>query len=80
MGFLDGELVALGEKPDEVLNEVLTQMEMPAASVLTIYYGADIGSEEAERVSASLRNQYPHLEVEVVWGGQPHYSYLVSVE
>jgi DAK2 domain fusion protein YloV len=80
MGFLDGELVALGENPDDVLNEVLAQMEMSEASVVTIYYGADIGTEEAERVSAGLRNQHPHLEVEVVWGGQPHYSYLVSVE
>lgn len=80
MGFLDGELVAVGTKPDEVLNEVLAQMEMSEASVLTIYHGADVSSEEAERLGAGIRHQYPHLEVEVVWGGQPHYSYLVSVE
>ena len=80
MGFLDGEMVALGEKPNEVLIEVLAQMEMAEASVLTIYYGADVSSEEWETVSAAIRNQHPHFEVEVVWGGQPHYSYLVSVE
>lgn len=80
MGLLDGELVAVDDTLDGVLLEVLSKIEMARASVLTIYYGEDIELEEAERASAAVRKQYPHLEVEVVRGGQPHYSYLVSVE
>jgi hypothetical protein len=80
MGFVDGDLVAVADKLDEVLFKVLSLVETGQASVLTIYYGEGIEQEEAERVSAAVREQYPHLEVEVVRGGQPHYSYLVSVE
>jgi len=80
MGFVDGDLVAVADKLDEVLFKVLSLVETGQASVLPIYYGEGIEQEEAERVSAAVREQYPHLEVEVVRGGQPHYSYLVSVE
>ncbi|MFH0942116.1 MAG: DAK2 domain-containing protein [Chloroflexota bacterium] len=80
MGFLDGELVAVADKLDEALAQVLSKIGMAQASVLTIYYGEGIEIEEAEKVSAAVRGQYPHLEVEVVKGGQPYYSYLVSVE
>ena len=49
-------------------------------SVVTIYYGADTESAQAEDVAKTIRQRYPMLEVEVVDGGQPHYNYIVSVE
>jgi len=48
--------------------------------VVTIYYGADTEAEKAEQVGANVRKQHPHLQVEVVQGGQPHYDYIISVE
>jgi len=48
--------------------------------VVTIYYGADTQSDEAEQVSATIRELHPHLQVEVVQGGQPHYHYIMSIE
>ena len=35
---------------------------------------------EAEIVVDKIHRQYPHLEVEPVYGGQPHYHYIVSIE
>ncbi len=80
IGFLDGDLVAVGDKTDAVLNEVLDRVNLGEAEVVTIYQGADTKPAEAEQVSAALRKQYPQLQVEVVQGGQPHYNYIVSVE
>ncbi|NQT30823.1 MAG: DAK2 domain-containing protein [Deltaproteobacteria bacterium] len=80
IGFLDGDLVAVGDKTDEVLNEVLERVEPDKAEVVTIYYGADTKSAEAEQTAASIRERYPQLQVEVVQGGQPHYNYIASVE
>jgi len=80
IGFLDGDLVAVGDKMEEVLNEVLERAEPDKAEVVTIYYGSDTKSAEAEQAAAAIREGYPQLQVEVVKGGQPHYNYIASVE
>ncbi len=80
IGFLDGDLVAVGDKPDAVVQDVLARVKLDEAEVITIYYGDDTTSDEAEEVGATLGKQHSQLQVEVVQGGQPHYNYIVSVE
>jgi len=80
IGFLDGDLVAAGMDCLEVLNKMLSKLELGKVEVITIYYGADTKSAEAEQVASNIRNQYPQLQIEVVRGGQPHYNYIVSIE
>jgi DAK2 domain fusion protein YloV len=80
IGFLDGDLVAVGDKTDAVLAEVLERVEPDKAEVVTIYYGSDTKQTEAEQAVAAIREGYPQLQVEVVQGGQPHYNYIASVE
>jgi len=80
IGFLNGDLVAVGDILADALNEVLARLDLDKAEIITIYYGADTESEEAEQVAESIREQHPQLQVEVVGGGQPHYNYIVSVE
>jgi len=80
IGLLDGDIVAAGDSTTDVLNEVLAGLPLDDAEVITLYYGADTEPAEAEQVSASIREQYPQLQVEAIRGGQPHYNYIVSVE
>jgi len=80
IGFLDGDLVAVGDRTDAVLNEVLARMNLDEAEVITVYHGADTKPDEAEQVGTTIRQQHPQLQVEVVQGGQPHYNYIASVE
>lgn len=80
IGFLDGDLVAVADKPEEVLTEALERVDLDKAEVVTIYYGADTSATEAEQAAAAIRERYPQLQVEVVQGGQPHYNYIASVE
>ncbi len=80
IGFLDGDLVAVGDDTADVVNEVLARIDLDEAEVITIYCGADTTLAEAEPVSATIRQQHPELQVEVVEGGQPHYNYIVSIE
>jgi len=80
IGFLDGDLVAVGASTADVLNQTLARLELDKAEVITVYYGADTESAEAEQISTSIREQHPQLQIEVVRGGQPHYNYIVSIE
>ena len=80
IGFLGRDLIATGDSTADVLAEVLTKADLGEAEVVTIYYRGDAERAEVEQVTHSIREQHPHLEIELVQGGQPHYHYIVSVE
>jgi DAK2 domain fusion protein YloV len=80
IGLLDDELIAAGDTDLDVINRMLEELEMGKAEVITIYYGADVEAAEAEKISASITNRYPSLQVELIKGDQPHYSYIISIE
>jgi DAK2 domain fusion protein YloV len=80
IAILDDELVAAGETDIDVIHKVLSKLDLEEGEVVTIYYGADTETTEAEEVSKEISGQYPHLQVEIVRGGQPHYSYIISIE
>ncbi len=80
IGLLDDELIAAGDTDLDVINTILVELDMKQAEVVTIYYGAEVETAEAEKISASITSQYPKLQVELIKGGQPHYSYIISIE
>ncbi len=80
IGLLDGELIAVGDTNEEIVNQLLSRLDMQKAEVVTIYYGAESEVAEAEEISAGITKKYPRLQVELIRGGQPHYSYIISVE
>ena len=80
IGLLDDELVAAGDTELDVINQVLAKLDLENAEVVTIYYGADTEAADAEEVSASITEQYPQLQTEMIKGNQPHYSYIISIE
>jgi dihydroxyacetone kinase-like predicted kinase len=80
IGFLDGDLVAVGQTTLEVLHKMLSKLSLEKVEVITIYYGDDTKPQEAEQVGNDIRERYPGLQIEVVRGGQPHYDYIVSIE
>jgi dihydroxyacetone kinase-like predicted kinase len=80
IGLLDGELLEASEKPVDVILHLLTRCCAEQASLVTLYYGKDINTAEAEQAGAGIREHYPHLEVGIVSGGQPNYDYIMSVE
>jgi len=80
IGLFDGKLLAVSDKPIDVLTQLFDMLDLDQTEVATIYYGADTDESEAEEVSSSIRQKYPEIQVEVVSGGQPHYNYIVSIE
>ncbi len=80
IGLLDGELLATGNNTIDILSKMLSKLDLTKTEIITIYYGADTELAEAEQVSASIREQHPQLQIEVVQGGQPHYNYIISIE
>jgi len=80
IGLLDGELIAVGDTNLDVINQLLSRLDLEKAEVITIYFGEDAETEETEQINAGITELYPHLQVELIRGGQPHYSYIISIE
>lgn len=80
IGFVDGELTAVGDSVPQLVKEMLGQMDLAESEIVTIYYGAGTESAEALGIADLLREKYHNLEVEVISSGEPHYHYIISVE
>jgi len=80
IGLFDGDLKAVGQDIFEVAGSLFSQMHSAEDGIATILYGAGVNGEDAEALASSLRHQYPDVEFEVQYGGQPLYYYLISVE
>ena len=50
------------------------------AELISVYYGADIEEAAAEAVVSKIEEKFPDVDVELQFGGQPVYYYIVSVE
>lgn len=80
MGLSDKEIVAVGKNLQETAVELAEEMIDEGSELISLYYGAETTEDEAEAVADAILERHPDLEVEVQFGGQPVYSYFISVE
>ncbi|GBD11386.1 hypothetical protein HRbin23_01049 [bacterium HR23] len=80
MGFLDGTLVVAGEGLTETVCRVVEHAQPLTQGVVTLYWGADQTQASADALAQVLRQRFPGLQVEVVYGGQPFYPVILSLE
>ncbi len=80
IGLVEDGLVARGDSVDEVVLSVLEKMDARDAEIITIYYGEGVTEKEAQALAEKVKEAFPEQEVEVLYGGQPHYPYILSAE
>jgi hypothetical protein len=80
IGLINGKLVIKADSPEEATLAALEQAKAKEYEIITLYYGESVGEDDAQRVADLIGEQFPEQEIEVVDGGQPHYSYILSVE
>jgi DAK2 domain fusion protein YloV len=80
IGLLDGELVTSEDGPESALMAVLDRIGFSPDQIITIYPGELASGEAAEEMRRRLLAGAPDLQVDMVYGGQPHYHYLASLE
>jgi dihydroxyacetone kinase-like predicted kinase len=80
IGLLDDQLKAAGKSLPDVTESLVGEMVRDGAEIATLYHGADVPREEAEVLVERLQKTFPKVEMELHYGGQPLYYYLISVE
>jgi len=81
IGLIDGKVDIVGQDPEEVLKDLMAHMVTESDSLITVYYGHDVDDETASVVYEVLEKDFgSDCDIEVHFGGQPLYYYIVSVE
>ena len=80
MGMIDNKLSVLGSDIHQVGMDVTEKMVHEDATLITVYYGSDVTEEDAQKLCDALADTYTDCDVEIQYGGQPLYYYLIAVE
>jgi dihydroxyacetone kinase-like predicted kinase len=80
IAVVDDELRLGAESPEDAAAQALGEIAAPGTSLISLYYGAETTEEQAEGLAERLRGEMAGHEVEVIFGGQPHYQYIISLE
>ena len=80
MGIGDAGILSVGKDMDAVAADTIASMMSEDAELISIYYGADITEEAAEAFRSQIAEKYSACDVELQYGGQPIYYYVMSVE
>ena len=80
MGLVEGDLAVVKDTPEEALLSALAGVGLTDDHIVTLYRGADASQEQAEALSRRIEEQAPGVQIDLIYGGQPHYPYFASVE
>jgi len=80
MGIGDKGILAVGTDLQEVAFNMIREMMSDEYELISIYYGDIIQEEQAQKLADVVRAEFGSCDVELQFGGQPIYSYIVSAE
>jgi DAK2 domain fusion protein YloV len=80
MGLDDKTILAVGTDISETAFQLIDGLVDKDSELISLYYGAEIKEEAAGELADLIMEKYPNVDVEVHFGGQPIYYYVLSVE
>ena len=80
IGMADDVIVVSDRSLTVVVNALVNKMLDEESSLVTLYYGSTITGGEAREIVGRLKENYPDVDFEIHYGGQPLYQFLISVE
>jgi hypothetical protein len=80
IALMNGSLVLSAASVEQACLGLLEKANAADYELITLFYGEDLASTEANRIVDLIRAAYPSQEIELQYGGQPHYQLIISVE
>ncbi|MFA9422545.1 MAG: DAK2 domain-containing protein [Sedimentibacter sp.] len=80
IGLSDGEIVSHGNSAEDEAIEVIKRMVDEDSFLITLFYGDRIDKKTAEGMKLRIEEIAEECDVEIIYGGQPLYYYIISVE
>lgn len=80
IGLDNKKVLAHGKDVAQVTKKLIDKLRDSSHSLINLYYGADVTEETATALQADIQEAYPDVDVELFYGGQAIYYYIVSLE
>ncbi len=80
MGIGDAGIISVGTDIHKTTIDMISNLIDDDSEIISIYFGSDISEEDANQVADKVSELYTDVEVDLNYGGQPIYYYVVSVE
>lgn len=80
MGIGDKGILSVGTDLHEVAFQMVKEMMSDEYELISIYYGDIIKEEQAQKLADMIRAEFGSCDIELQFGGQPIYSYIISAE
>ena len=80
MGIGDAGILSVGQNLEPTVMDMMKQLVDEDSAIVSIYYGEDTKEEDANALGEKIGEAFPDVEIEVHYGGQPIYYYVISVE
>lgn len=80
MGIGDSGILAVGKDLEETTKELIANLVDKDSELISIYYGEEVSEEDAEKFTEEITELYPDVDVDIQFGGQPIYYYVLAVE
>ena len=80
MGIGDQGILATGKGIEDITFESLRRIVGDDTEIISIYYGEDVTEEDAKKLRDRAAEEFSSCDVELQYGGQPIYYYILSAE
>ena len=80
IGIAESKLMDAGDSVDEINTSLVEKLVDEDSAIITLFYGEDVTEEDANNLRDELEEKFEDLDIELYYGGQPLYYYLISVE
>lgn len=80
MGLTDKTIVSVGIDAKDAAKKLIGELIDSNSELVCLYYGESVTEEEAEALADEIVADHNGIDVEVQYGGQPVYSYYISIE
>ncbi len=80
IGISKGEIVCAESKAIDALYATIDSLLTDESEIVTVFLGHEFDEDHCEEYFDLLTEKYPDVEIEVLFGGQPLYYFLISVE
>ena len=80
MGIGDKGILAVGPDMNTVIFEMVDEMVDDETELISVYYGEEVTEDAAEVIRGAIADKYTSCDIELQYGGQPVYYYVISAE
>lgn len=80
MGIGDSGILSVGMDLQAVAYEMIEKLMKEDYKLISIYYGDDVEEMQAQKLADKVKAMFADCDIELQFGGQPIYSYIVSAE